>query len=159
MSIAAEKIEHSAPVRLQSSGMWRFSNSFRWVTVLVMAAAWMVAANHCAIGMVAALASHTEETCESCAHESHEHGDPSDSEHSNLTCCKIFKSVAATDGLVIKAPLESGTMDYLALLPVTVTAFANVASLPLANAPPGGCQFTSLVLERCHPGNAPPAFA
>lgn len=141
--------------------MFRFSTSIRWLTVFVTALAWMLATNHCAIGMVLARQNQSAEVCESCSQDQHNQGDKSNSrsESSNLTCCKIFRSLAATDGLLIKAPIEVALIEYPVVLDLLVLAQSGSELQHTANAPPGAHQFSTLVLQRCHPGHAPPRLA
>ena len=139
--------------------MQHFSSSFRWITVMVMAVAWMTASNHCAMGMMAAsIEKQSDEICTRCAQDRDHHEEKSGqhSEHSSLTCCKIFKSLAESNAPLAKSPLLTTISEYLVAAAETLPSCSVSISAFSANAPPGARQFTTLVLERCHPGLALP---
>ena len=142
-------------------GLFRISKSIRWLTVFVTALAWTLATNHCTIGMVLAMQNQSAEVCGSCSRDQPNQGDKSNSrsESSNLTCCKIFRSLTATDGPLMKAPAEVALIDYPIVLDLLVLAQSGSELQHTANAPPGAHQFSILDLESCHSGLAPPRLA
>ena len=132
------------------------SPPLRTLVVAALMMAWLVASNHCAIGLMkpSAGTAAAHSVCHSCKSEPMK---PQPASGGDRECCKALQGMPAD--------MAKGDMKYdtslFTLLDFAVTALCSPSTLPavraLATGPPPSISFAELILQRSLLAHAPPA--
>ena len=136
----------------------RHSSPLRTLVVAVLMTAWLVASNHCAIGLMkpAAGTAATQSVCHSCKSEPSK---PQPASGGDRECCKALQGMPAD---TVKADVKYNEalftlVDFVVMAEPSAAA-PQTASEP-ATGPPPSISFAELILQRSLLTHAPPFAA